>query len=116
MNYKRITKYDDTFGYKPMCEGCERSEFDRCKPNECREVVLQRLGELEDAIENGDLVFAEYRVGDTYRMIDGHIQDYYVVQKTVYKPIDLMWRTVSPLFDTEAEAKKYLEELKNDKR
>lgn len=114
MNYKRITEYDDTFGYKPMCEECERNEFDRCKPNECREIVLQRLGELEDAIKNGDLVFVpecEPKYDVEYVHCVG-----WVINEIGYEPLfEKAWHRVAK-FDTKEEAEKHLEELKNDKR
>lgn len=111
MNYKRITEYDDTFGYKPMCEECERSEFDRCKPNECREVVLQRLGELEDAIENGDLVFVP-ECEPKYELYGNDVLGW-AINKYAYEPLfEKAWYTIA-VFNTKEEAEKYLEELKN---
>lgn len=52
-DYKRLTK-KEIWSYTPNCDNCTETALCR-ETNCCDEVVIQRLGELEDKIENGTL-------------------------------------------------------------
>lgn len=53
IDYKRLTK-KEIWSYTPNCDNCTETALCR-ETNCCDEVVIQRLGELEDKIENGTL-------------------------------------------------------------
>lgn len=62
VKYKRLTKkrekgvfssFDSS--YKLLCKDCRSGSKLRCSLRNCQEILAERLGELEDKIENGEL-------------------------------------------------------------
>ena len=66
-DYKRLTKRSDFGWFHGNCENCPSNG--KCNPKgsnffDCLEVFVDRLGELEDKIEQGLLVELPCKVGD----------------------------------------------------
>lgn len=134
-NYKRLTDRDitkvcfDTWELCGLDDVCKR---DCIKPEPCKiPQMIHRLAELEDKIENGTLVELPCKVGDVvYEVFKNHrppciqqtkVEKVIVTNKglrlklernSVYETsVSSLGKT---LFNTQEEAEKRLEELKNE--
>ena len=65
MNYKRLTTKLNTGTYYLSCENCTVEDNTNCESYDCKGLAFQRLGELEDKIEQGRLIELPCKVGDT---------------------------------------------------
>ena len=94
-------------------------------PTTTPEDVYNRLYELENAIENGTLVFLSCKVGDNFWWIRGQYPDIWTIRKEEVQAIEITEQGVSiidmgdeewslsRLYFTKEEAEKALEELKD---
>lgn len=134
-NYKRLTDRDitkacfDTWELCGLDDVCKR---DCIKPEPCKiPQMIHRLAELEDKIENGTLVELPCKVGDVvYEVFKNH-RPPYIQQTKIEKVIitnkglrlklernSVYETSVSSLgktlFNTQEEAEKRLEEIRNE--
>lgn len=71
-DYKRLTgkPVNGDKGYMFNCDSCPRKGASFCGTYDCLDMVCDRLGELEDKIEQGRFVELPCKVGDTiYRIL-----------------------------------------------
>lgn len=72
--------------------------------------IYNRLAELEDKIDDGDLVFVP-KCEPKYELYGNDVLGW-AINKYAYEPLfEKAWYTIA-VFTTKAEAEKYLEELK----
>ena len=129
-DYKRLTtkKYGT---YLASCENCgyNNPSFD-CDTYNCKQVLIKRLAELEDKIENGTLKFLQCKVGDIVYFIDEKkwcwemiVVEIAILKKHIVYKIGNGRKELRYVYDedlgkkwflTKAEAEKKLEELKNE--
>lgn len=125
-NYTRLTKrYSDgeptTQCLREACpywEKCSRDDKDHC-----RKLMLEKLTELEDYIENGMLKFLPCKVGDTVWHIKNYGFGRYIVEAievvgfNFSRYEDAVWvvgkyeEQASHIYKTETEAKQRCQEL-----
>ena len=127
-DYKRLTtkKYGT---YLASCGNCgyNNPSFD-CDTYNCKQVLIKRLAELEDKIEQKKMLELPFLVGqDAFIIEDNEIvmgvvngiwwQDEFLIEVR-YGKDKYGWRYAQRLkdgiFSTKAEAEKKLEELKNE--
>lgn len=127
MKYERLTKYSEINKdyITPYCDNfiCDGV----CRDCDYEQIIINRLAELEDKIEDGTLVELPCKVGDAVYIIAKQGLDIYTVEKVVvcdfwYSSIfnDLCPMTadgvpLSEIFLTKAEAEKRLEELRGER-
>lgn len=119
-DYKRMTDVDDRG--KP----CFTTTFNE-ETDECLIRHLQRLYELENAIENGTLVFLPFKCGDkmwhvwktsagTCHMEEMKLWEITITDKEIFYDTlhHGVFESTDDFYHTKEEAEKALEELKND--
>lgn len=67
-DYKRLTKKHNMGKYWLSCDACPVKDNTNCESYDCKGIAFQRLGELEDKIEQGLLFELPCKVGDTVYM------------------------------------------------
>ena len=126
--YKRLTDRDitkvcfDTWELCGLDDVCKR---DCRKPEPCKiPQIILRLAELEDKIEAGTLVELPCKVGDNAVAIIDTLCYPNAIYNVKLKDLayivedengDVTFQHITRIFGTEAEAKKRLEELKNER-
>ena len=123
--YKRLTeKVKDCFQYDLKDFKHKIGEFGDYDAFFAYSMAVKRLGELEEKIENGTLVELPCKVGDNaVAIIDTFCYPnaiYNVKLKDLAYIVedengDVTFQHITRIFGTEAEAKKRLEELKNER-
>lgn len=125
MKYKRLTLTEKD-EHMINCLNCPKYETE-CKLQDCIDMAIDRLAELEDKIENGTLVELPCKVGDTVFIIAKQGMNIYTVEETTvwdfwfsttenrFYPIDANEIPLEEVFLTKAEAEKRLEELRGER-
>lgn len=75
-DYKRLTgkPVNGDKGYMFNCDNCPRKGASFCGTYDCLDMVCDRLGELEDKIEQGLILELPCKVGDTVYWVDDTVQ------------------------------------------
>lgn len=126
MEYKRLTIRDNIGCFKYDLKDFKHKigEFGDYDAFFAYSMVVKRLGELEDKIEAGTLIEIPCKVGDNaVAIIDTFCYPnaiYNVKLKDLAYIVedengDVTFQHITRIFGTEAEAKKRLEELKNER-
>lgn len=116
--YKRLTKYSEE-NQDYITPYCDTANCDGlCLTCDYEQVIINRLADLENKIENGTLIELPCKVGDTVYCIAHCSQGKFINSitiRTIYDIFDLWdYFCNKTIFLTKAEAKKKLEELKNE--